>query len=324
MQLQGNLSVERMCYLGQVNRAGFYRYLKGKAPRLEKTEVRSMVQRIAVEHRRRLGSPRMTQELRNRGMVVNHKRVERIMREDNLLAIRWRKFVTTSKSEPDQPVYLNLASRMQVTGPNQLWVADITYIRLRNEFVYLAVLLDAFSRRVVGWAVERTLQVRLSLAALERAVVNRKPPVGLVHHSDRGIQYACGEYVKALASHGMLPSMSRAGCPYDNAMCESWFKTLKQEEIYANEYKDMQDLIQHLEEFIDRYYNRLRLHSALGYRSPEQFETETAVQPARPQLDVRAGTLSFSRHRRSFNSMGEHPKKGSRNGAEPLLPSSSR
>jgi putative transposase len=323
MQLQGNLSVERMCYLGQVSRAGFYRYLRGKAPRLEKTEVRSMVQRIAVEHRRRLGSPRMTQELRNRGMVVNHKRVERIMREDNLLAIRWRKFVTTTKSEHDQPVYLNLASRMQVTGPNQLWVADITYIRLRDEFVYLAVLLDAFSRRVVGWAVERTMQARLSLAALERAVVNRKPPPGLVHHSDRGIQYACGEYVKALASHGMLSSMSRAGCPYDNAMCESWFKTLKQEEIYANEYRDMQDLIQHLEEFIDRYYNRLRLHSALGYRSPEQFETETAGQPAQPQLDARAGTLSFSRHRRSFNPIRERQKKGSRNGV-PLLPSSSR
>jgi len=324
MQLQGNLSVERMCYLGQVNRAGFYRYLRGKAPRLEKTEVRSMVQRIAVEHRRRLGSPRMTQELRNRGMVVNHKRVERIMREDNLLAIRWRKFVTATESEHDQPVYLNLASRMQVTGPNQLWVADITYIRLRNEFVYLAVLLDAFSRRVVGWAVERTMQARLSLAALERAVVNRKPPLGLVHHSDRGIQYACGEYVKALASHGMLSSMSRAGCPYDNAMCESWFKTLKQEEIYANEYQDMEDLIQHLEEFIDRYYNRLRLHSALGYRSPEQFETETAGQPSQPQLDTMAGTLSFSRHRRSFNPMWEHQKQGSRSGAAPLLPSSSR
>ena len=324
MQLQGNLRVERMCYLGQVNRAGFYRYLKGKAPVLEQTEVRSMVQQIAVEHRRRLGSPRMRQELSNRGMVVNHKRVERIMREDNLLAIRWRKFVTTTASEHDQPVYLNLASRMQVTGPNQLWVADITYIRLQNEFVYLAVLLDAFSRRVVGWAVARTMQARLSLAALERAVVNRKPPVGLVHHSDRGIQYACGEYVKTLASHGMLSSMSRAGCPYDNAMCESWFKTLKQEEIYANEYKDLEDLIQHLEEFIDRYYNRLRLHSALGYRSPEQFEAETAGQPAQPQLDARAGTLSFPTQGRSFNPMWEHQKQGSRNGEKPLLPSSSR
>jgi putative transposase len=328
MQLQGNLSVERMCYLGQVNRAGFYRYLRKRAPRLEKTEVRSMVQRIAVEHRRRLGSPRMTRELRNRGMVVNHKRVERIMREDNLLAIRWRKFVTTTESEHDQPVYLNLASRMQVTGPNQLWVADITYIRLQNEFVYLAVLLDVFSRRVVGWALERNMQARLTLAALERALADRKPAVGLVHHSDRGIQYACGEYVEALVSHGIVSSMSRAHCPYDNAMCESWIKTLKQEEIYANDYRDREDLLGHLEEFIDRYYNRLRMHSALGYRSPEQFEAETAGQPAGPWLDSRAATLSFPRQGRSFNPMWEDQrqiqKQGSRNGAKPPLLSSSR
>ena len=328
MQLQGNLSVERMCYLGQVNRAGFYRYLRGKAPRQEKTEVRSMVQQIAVEHRRRLGSPRMTRELRSRGLVVNHKRVERIMREDNLLAIRWRKFVTTTESKHAQPVYLNLASRMQITGPNQLWVADITYIRLQNEFVYLAVLLDVFSRRVVGWAVERNMQARLTLAALECALTDRKPPAGLVHHSDRGIQYACGEYGGALASHGIVSSMSRAHCPYDNAMCESWIKTLKQEEIYANDYRDREDLMEHLEEFIDRYYNRLRMHSALGYRSPEQFEAETAGQPARPQLDSRAAALSFPRQGRSFNPMWkdqrQNQRQGSRNGAIPLLLSSSR
>jgi len=175
MQLQGNLSVERMCHLVRVDRAGFYRHLKGKAPRLENTEVRSLVQQIAVEHKRRLGSPRMKRELKKLGVVVNHKRVERIMREDNLLAIRWRKFVTTTESKHDHPVYLNLASRVQVTGPNQLWVADITYLRLQNEFVYLAVLLDAFSRRVVGWAVERTMQARLTLTVLERAIADRNP-----------------------------------------------------------------------------------------------------------------------------------------------------
>ena len=324
MQLQGNLSVERMCQLSRVSRAGFYRYLKGSAPRVEKTEVRSMVQQIALEHRWRLGSPRMTRELKNRGLVVNHKRVERIMREDNLLAIRWRKFVVTTESQHDQPVYLNLASRMQVTGLNQLWIADITYIRLQHEFLYLAVLLDVFSRRVVGWAVERTLQARLTLTALERAIANRKPPIGLVHHSDRGIQYACGQYVEALVSHGILSSMSRARCPYDNAMCESWIKTLKQEEIYANDYKDREDLIEHLEEFIDRYYNRLRMHSALGYRSPEQFEAETAGQLACPKLDARAATLSFPRHGRAINPIyGKIKKEGSRSGAKPLLPSSS-
>jgi transposase InsO family protein len=311
MQRQGNLSVERMCQLSQVSRAGFYRYLKGRAPRLEKTEVRSMVQQIAIEHRRRLGSPRVTRELKKRGLVVNHKRVERIMREDNLLAIRWRKFVATTESAHDQPVYFNLASRIAVTGPNQLWVADITYIRLQHEFVYLAVLLDVFSRRVVGWALERSLQTRLTLTALERALAQRKPPLGLVHHSDRGIQYACPEYVETLAGHGILSSMSRAGCPYDNAMCESWIKTLKQEEIYAHAYRDAEHLREHLEEFIERYYNRLRMHSALGYRSPEQFETETASQPA--------ATLSFPRHGRSIDPMG----KGNGSGLPPPLPFSS-
>jgi putative transposase len=312
MQVQGNLSVGRMCELGRVSRAGFYRYLKQRAPQLVKTEVRSTIQRIAVEHRRRLGSPRMTRELRNRGLVVNHKRVERIMREDNLLAIRRRKFVTTTESAHDQPVYLNLAGRLRVTGLNQLWVADITYIRLRNEFVYLAVLLDVFSRRVVGWALERTLQARLAVMALEQAIAKRNPPAGLVHHSDRGIQYACAEYVAVLARHGMVSSMSRAGCPYDNAMCESWMKTLKQEEIYANDYRDREQLSTHLEEFIERYYNRLRLHSALGYRSPEQFEQEVTSQPA--------AAVSFSRHGRSIDPIWE----GRRSGENPPLPSSSR
>ena len=221
-------------------------------------------------------------------------------------------------------MYLNLASRMQVTGLNQLWVADITYLRLQNEFVYLAVLLDVFSRRVVGWALERTLQTRLTVTALERALANRKPPSGLVHHSDRGIQYACAEYVEVLERHGIVSSMSRARCPYDNAMCESWIKTLKQEEIYAHEYRDLEDLLEHLEEFIDQYYNRLRLHSALGYKSPEQFEAETAGQPAVPKLDARAATLSFPRQGRSFNPMWAGQNQASRNGAKPLLPSSSR
>jgi transposase InsO family protein len=273
-----------------------------------------MVQQVALAHRRRYGSPRITKELRHRGMVVNHKRVERIMREDNLLAIRWRKFVATTETRHDEPVYLNLASRMEVTGINQLWVADITYIRLREEFVYLALLLDVYSRRVVGWALERTLQTRLTLTALERAVTNRKPPAGLVHHSDRGIQYASRDYVNALARRSMIPSMSRARCPYDNAVCESWIKTLKQEEIYANDFRDLENLSAHLEGFIERYYNRLRLHSALGYRSPEQFEAETAGQPAYPKLDSRAATLSFPRHGRSINPTWQNQKQGSRSG----------
>jgi len=308
MQLQGKLSVERMCELAKVSRAGFYRSLEEKAPRAEESEIRSMVQQIALEHRRRLGSPRMKRELKKRGMVVNHKRIERIMRQDNLLAIRWRKFVVTSESQPGQTVYFNLASRMQATAINQLWVADITYIRLRDEFVFLAVVLDIFSRRVVGWALERTLQARLPVAALESAIKSRKPAAGLVHHSDRGTQYACSEYSDVLTRHAMLPSMSRARCPWDNAACESWIKTLKQEEIYASQYRDMEDLREHLQEFIDNYYNRLRLHSALGYQSPEEFEKTAAGQIATPKVDPRAAVLSFPRHGRSINPIWEDQK----------------
>ena len=171
-------------------------------------------------------------------MVVNHKRVARLMREDNLLAIEPRAFVQTTDSDHELKVYLNLAARMQLTGINQLWVADITYIRLRQEFVYLALVLDAFSRKVVGWALDRSLAAQLPLAALEQAIAQRQPLPGLVHHSDRGIQYACQRvYGSCLHIHGMLPSMSRPGNPYDNAFCESFIKTLKREEIYANNYQ---------------------------------------------------------------------------------------
>jgi putative transposase len=291
MPLQGGLSIERMCQLGQVSRAGFYRHLQVRAPQEEEMAVRARVQDIVLAHYRRYGCRRVTAELHQQGMVVNHKRVERIMREDNLLALRYRKFVPTTDSRHTHQVYLNLAKRLEVTGVNQLWVADITYLRLQQEFVYLAVMLDSFSRRVVGWALERSLQTRLPLAALQRAIACRQPPPGLVHHSDRGAQYACPEYVQTLVAHGMVPSMSRAGCPYDNAACESFMKTLKQEEIYANEYRDMEHLQAHLEEFLDRYYNRRRLHSALGYQSPEAYEAQAPVQGR----ESRAPKVEFSK-----------------------------
>jgi putative transposase len=190
MSMQGSLSIERMCQLAGVSRAGFYRSLQEEMPAEEDMEVRSAIQQIAVEHRRRYGYRRISAELRRRGMLVNHKRVLRIIREDNLLAVQPRAFVVTTDSDHGFEVYLNLASRMKLTGINQLWVADITYIRLKKEFVYLAVILDAFSRRVVGWALDRTLASRLPIAALEQAIVERQPPPGLVHHSDRGVQYA--------------------------------------------------------------------------------------------------------------------------------------
>jgi transposase InsO family protein len=242
-------------------------------PEEEDMEVRSAIQQIAVEHRRRYGYRRIAAELRRRGMPVNHKRVARIMREDNLLAVQPRAFVVTTDSRHKMEVYLNLAGRMKLTGVNQLWVADITYIRLHREFVYLAVILDAYSRKVVGWELDRTLAARLVIAALEKAIAERKPPPGLVHHSDRGVQYACDEYVRILTRHGMIPSMSRPANPYDNASCESFMKTLKREEIYAGNYQDLDDLRRNIEAFIEQYYNRQRLHSALGYRPPEEFES---------------------------------------------------
>ena len=276
MSLQGSMTVERMCELGRVSRASFYRSLKEQRPAEEETEVRSTIQQIALEHRRRYGYRRICAELRRRGMQVNHKRVLRMMRKDNLLALRRRRFMVTTNSNHKFEVYLNLARRMKLSGMDQLWVADITYIRLKAEFVYLAVILDAFSRKVVGWALDHTMMSsRLTVAALERAVTQRRPRPGLVHHSDRGLQYARGEYVAVLEKFGIVASMSRPANPYDNASCESFMKTLKREEIYANRYENLEQLRTNIEEFIEQYYNRRRLHSALGYRSPEEFERES-------------------------------------------------
>jgi transposase InsO family protein len=274
MPMQGGLSIERMCQLAGVSRAGFYRTLQDKAPMEESMEVRSAIQQIALEHRRRYGYRRVTAELRRRGMLANHKRVSRIMREDNLLGVQPKRFVATTDSKHSLEIYLNLARRMKLTGIDQLWVADITYIRLKAEFVYLALVIDAFSRKVVGWKLDRTLASRLATEALQTAIEIRKPQPGLVHHSDRGVQYASGEYVAILKQREMVPSMSRPANPYDNASCESFIKTLKREEIYANEYENLEQLRSNIEEFIDRYYNQKRLHSALGYVSPEEFEQE--------------------------------------------------
>ena len=271
MSLQGSMTVERMCELVRVSRASFYRSLKEQRPAEEETEVRSTIQQIALEHRRRYGYRRICAELRRRGMQVNHKRVLRMMRKDNLLALRKRRFMVTTNSNHKFEVYNNLARRMKLSGVDQLWVADITYIRLKAEFVYLAVILDAFSRKVVGWALDRTLGNRLTVSALERAIAQRRPRPGLVHHSDRGLQYARGEYVAVLEKFGIVASMSRPANPYDNASCESFMKTLKREEIYANRYENLEQLRTNIEEFIEQYYNRQRLHSALGYRSPEEF-----------------------------------------------------
>jgi transposase InsO family protein len=288
MSMQGKLSIERMCQLASVSRAGFYRSLQDQEPDAEDMEVRSTIQKIFAEHKRRYGYRRVSAELRRRGMLVNHKRVARLMREDNLLAVQPKTFMVTTDSDHQLEVYLNLASRMRLTGVNQLWVADITYIRLHREWVFLAVILDAFSRKVVGWELDRTLAARLPMAALEKAITERKPPPGIVHHSDRGVQYASDAYVGLLRKHGMIPSMSRPANPYDNASCESFLKTLKREEIYANEYRDLEHLCENIAAFIDNYYNRVRLHSALGYKPPEEFE-----QVATPAAQSKGATMSF-------------------------------
>ncbi len=290
MSLQGSLSIERMCQMVAVSRRGFYRSLKEQQPVEEEMEVRSAIQQIALEHRRRYGYRRITAELHRRGMPVNHKRVARIMREDNLLGLQPKRFKVTTNSNHKFEVYLNLAARMTLSGSNQLWVADITYIRLKAEFVYLAVILDGFSRKVVSWALDRTLAIRLTMRALEQAIESRQPKPGLVHHSDRGLQYASEEYVKVLENNRVIPSMSRPANPYDNASCESFMKTLKREEIYAHKYDDLEHLRANIEEFIEQYYNRLRLHSALGYRPPEEFEQQIEASGS---AESRSATMVF-------------------------------
>jgi transposase InsO family protein len=290
-----------MCWLAGVSRAGYYRSLAERHPEEEDMEVRAAIQEVAVAHQRRYGYRRITAELRRRGIQVNHKRIVGLMRQDNLLAIRYRRYAVTTDSRHELEVYLNLAARMQLSDINQLWIADLTYIRLRNEFVYLAAVLDAWSRRVIGWALDRSLAARLTVTALEQAITTRNPGPGLVHHSDRGIQYASHDYVKLLKEHKMTPSMSRPANPYDNAACESFMKTLKIEEIYCREYKDLSDLQAHMEEFLDRYYNHQRLHSALGYRTPAEFEEQCRTP------DTEAGRegpkISFFRHRKSIDPM---------------------
>ena len=265
------LAIERMCELAGVSRRSFYRFDPDAKPAERDMDLRDAIQRIALEMPS-YGRPRITAELRRRGWVVNAKRVHRIMREDNLLCLRRRKFILTTDSRHTLPIYPNLAGEMTVTNINQLWAADITYIRLESEFVYLAVVLDAFSRRVIGWALDRTLEAKLAVAALQMALSRRTVNANLVHHPDRGIQYAASEYTSLLAQHGIQISMSRKGNPYDNARTESFMKTLKYEEVYRQEYRDLPDALRSLRRFIEKVYNEKRLHSALGYLPPCEFE----------------------------------------------------
>jgi len=297
------MTMLRMCELGQVSRAGLYRFHPEQERPDRDLDLRDELQRIALEFPS-YGRPRITAELKRRGWEVNHKRVGRIMHEDNLLCLRRRKFVGTTDSNHGFRVYPNLAGSMELTGLDQLWIADITYIRLETEFVYLAVVLDAFSRRVIGWALDRSIEDDLAITALQMAFRRRAPAAGLTHHSDRGVQYASNDYTGILKDHGVRISMSRSGNPYDNATCESFMKTLKYEEVLttsaaatvslvqdkvshagslvAKEYRDLAEARASIDCFIEKIYNGKRLHSALGYRPPVEFERSLPIPSAAP------------------------------------------
>ena len=266
-----------MVELGRVSQSGFYRFDEDAkpGPRTD-LDLRDAIQRIALEWPS-YGRPRITAELRRRGWSVNPKRVYRILPEDNLLCVRKRKFVVTTNSNHGRRIYPNLAREMVLTNVDQLWRADITYIRLQDEFVYLAVILDAYSRRVIGWALDRTLEDELTLAALQMAIARRVIHPGLVHHSDRGSQYASNDYTDLLKDHGIDISMSRKANPWDNAACESFMKTLKYEEVHRNEYRNLGEARAAIQEFLEKVYNRKRLHSALGYLPPVEFERDLAT-----------------------------------------------
>jgi putative transposase len=289
---QGILAVERMCALARVSRAGYYRHWQASEPRQEETCVRDAIQRVALADRH-LGYRRIAKELGREGLAVNCKRVLRLMRKDNLLCLRKRPFVpVTTNSRHRWHIVPNLARGLELTDIDQLWVADITYVRLRESFVYLAIVLDAFSRRVVGWALEDHLEASLAISALTMALASRTPAFGsLIHHSDRGTQYACSDYATLLGEHGILASMSRVGNPYDNAKAESFMKTLKQEEVDGRQYRDIADARQKIGVFLEEAYNTKRLHSALDYRPPAEFEANLpSVGGSRRHLQAMAST----------------------------------
>ena len=268
-------TIQRLCQLGSVSRAGYYRHFDAHAPARADAELRDLIQRLSLAHRH-YGYRRVTAQLHREGQIANAKRVLRLMHEDNLLCLRARPFVPrTTDSRHGFAVVPNLTRRLVPTGLDQIWVADITYVRLGEAFVYLAVVLDAFSRKVIGWALDDHLEARLAIAALDMAIAARNPaPETLIHHSDRGVQYACLDYRRRLEARGIAISMSRVANPYDNAKAESFMKTLKTEEVNGKAYATLDHARRDIGQFIEIVYNAQRLHSALGYKPPVEFEAE--------------------------------------------------
>lgn len=277
-ETQGDPTIRRLCQLGGISRAGYYRRFAASEPGRADADLRDAIQRLSLAHRR-YGYRRITAQLRREGRIANAKRVLRLMREDNLLCLRERPFVPrTTDSRHGFAILPNLIRGLVPTGLDQIWVADITYVRLGEAFVYLAVILDAFSRKVIGWALDDHLAARLAIEALDMALVARNPPAdSLIHHSDRGVQYASIDYTTRLGARGIAVSMSRVGNPYDNAKAESFMKTLKAEEVNGKAYATLDQARRDIGRFIDTVYNTQRLHSALGYKPPAEFEADLGL-----------------------------------------------